>query len=162
MVAWLHKSFPPPFVQCNMQTPNKSSIKPTRRRRPPDKFEPDVVIRDYSTPRASKKRSRRRGCQAKFSCQSKLNFTQDDKIPVMLSETDMSAIMLRKAVENVSVELLKLMTIAVQVRQDFPTQVKIEMPRYRCLKMRSLFRACNLPQGLIYMFAIIYVILCLQ
>ena len=42
-------------------------------------------------------------------------------------------------VENTSLEIMQLMEIAIQLEQDFPDQVKIEFPMFRCESCFSFF-----------------------
>lgn len=133
-----------------METPNhkerKGRRKGRRKKKRPQKYEPTVVIRDRST--GNKKRSRRRGPKRS---QKKLTFSATrcssdvEDLPFLDSNTDSSASedeeeVLNKPVQNVSTELRKLMQVALQVEKDFPNDVKIEMPRYRCLKCNQHFQ----------------------
>ena len=117
---------------------------PRKRRKcgKPKRYEPHEVIRNRST--ASKKRARRR--KTKFCSQSKLHRklqrTQDDSdedLPFLTSDenTDTSddeepEQQPWRPVQNVSKVQSELMQKAVQVKTDFPDDIKVEYPRYRC------------------------------
>lgn len=115
-----------------------------RKSKPPNRYEPREVVRSRRT--KSKKRARRRN--PKFSCQRKLSFpdvdSDGDVIPTLFSDdsdtsSDEDAAYPWQSVENVSFEMCSLMKKAVQAKNDFPQDIKIEMPRYRCLKCKAYF-----------------------
>lgn len=58
-------------------------------------------------------------------------------------KTNKDDLILLRGCENTSLELQKLLQIAADVVKDFGGDVKVEFPRYRCLKCQQYFELAS-------------------
>ena len=137
-----------------MQTPSRQS---SRTRKKTALYAPSEVIRDRSEGRADKKRRRRRRCISRKRKQKLFNLP--DLVDADSSDDsgvdEVVASKCRKPVTNVCVELDELMAKAAQVQKDFPNDVKINMPSFRCLQCRKCFPLAGYRKVCIYAVTII-------
>lgn len=103
---------------------------------------PSEVLRDRSEGRQDKKRRRRRsgrcGRKKKILFQDLAGLVDANSSDDSGSDSGVAA-KCRKPVTNVCAGLEELIVKAAQVQKDFPKDVKIEMPRFRCLLCHKNF-----------------------
>ena len=111
--------------------PRRSS----RNRKQLEVYAPTEKIRNQAT--SPNKRACRRSEKVSSATkrQSTLTFQQQDIIQARTNAKAMSQII----AGNTSTQIMELLSIAVQISTDFPTDVKVEFPRYRCERCKCHF-----------------------